>query len=110
VLDPHERSIARAEEELRIHERAEHCATRRCVESPEATRLRFCESQSRHFKELTLDTPKHLVNGMSWVRLHETLSGLTRTATGKQWAYHERIFGYWAKSSAEPSLPLRPPS
>jgi hypothetical protein len=59
VLHTHERAITCFEQKLRVDQRTEQGVTRGRIEPPQATRLWFRESQTRHFEELTLDAPEH---------------------------------------------------
>jgi len=61
LIDAHEGAITRSEQKLRLDQCTEQCVTRCRIESPQASRLRLSESQSRHFKVLTLYAPKHFV-------------------------------------------------
>jgi hypothetical protein len=61
LIETHERTITRSEQKLRIDQCTEQCVTRCRIESPQASRLRLSESQSRHFKVLALNAPKHFV-------------------------------------------------
>jgi len=61
ILDPHERAVARTEQKLRIDESPKQRSTRRSIQTPKTTRLRFGESQPRHFEELALNPPQHVI-------------------------------------------------
>jgi hypothetical protein len=61
VLDTHERAITGSEQKLRFDQGAEQSVTRCGIEPPQAARLRFRESQSRHFEELSLNPPEHFL-------------------------------------------------
>jgi hypothetical protein len=61
VVDSHEGAITRSKQKLCIDQGTQQRVTRRGVEPPQAARLRFGESQSWHFEELSLDAPEHIV-------------------------------------------------
>jgi hypothetical protein len=56
LLNTHERSIARPEQESTLDERAQHRRTGGGVEIPETPRLRFRQAESRHFEKFPSDT------------------------------------------------------
>jgi hypothetical protein len=70
MLDTHERAITGSEQKLRFDQGAEQSATRCRIEPPQAARLRFRESQSRHFEELSLDPPEHFLQRMILLGRH----------------------------------------
>jgi hypothetical protein len=61
LIHAHERAVARSKEKVRLDQRAEERDARCGVESPQAARLRLGQSQSRHFEELSLHAPEHIV-------------------------------------------------
>jgi hypothetical protein len=84
VLDTHERTITGPKQKLRFHQGAEQRITRGRVKSPQPARLRFRQSQSRHFEELALHAPEHFIcRALLGRHLHlqriarNTLSGAT---------------------------------
>ena len=61
IVDAHERSVTRLEQEIRLNQREKKRLTRLAVEPPEAPRLRFRQAQSRHFEKLALHSPEHVI-------------------------------------------------
>jgi hypothetical protein len=61
LLDAHECTVTRPEKELRIDQRVQQCAARRCIEIPETPGLRFRQSHAGHFEEFALNSPQHIV-------------------------------------------------
>src|SRR5262245_44166588 len=70
AVDPHERTVAGAEQKLRVHQHIEQRRARRGVKSPESSCLGLRQSQPWHFEEFALDSPKYVFIREGRVWLH----------------------------------------
>jgi len=61
LIGPHERTVARTEQKLRIDKRTEQRITCSAVETPHPLRLRRRQPQSRHFAVLALNPLKYVI-------------------------------------------------
>jgi hypothetical protein len=74
MFDAHERTIPGSKQKLRINQRSKERCTRRLVEIPETTRLRFGQTQSRHLEKLSLNAPEHIISRTQWLWRHTVAS------------------------------------
>jgi hypothetical protein len=61
LIGPHECTIPRTEEKFRIDQCAEQCIACGTIKAPQPLRLRRCQSQSRHFRVLALNSSQYVI-------------------------------------------------